>query len=105
MIRLKHPLSSPDLAPSDFYLFPTLKERLKDLEMVDEEDLFNRLKEILNKIRHKELDKVFGTWINRLITASGGDGGYISSGINSVLEDWCFVHRLGAPHRLIDQTI
>jgi histone-lysine N-methyltransferase SETMAR len=26
---LKHPAYSPDLAPSDYYLFPNLKERLK----------------------------------------------------------------------------
>jgi hypothetical protein len=40
MIRLKHPLYPPDLALSDFYLFPTIKERLTDIQMVDEEDLF-----------------------------------------------------------------
>jgi hypothetical protein len=28
------------------------------------------------------LDEVFGTWINRLITASRGDGAYISWRIN-----------------------
>jgi transposase len=37
MIRVQHPLYSPDLAPSDFYLFPTIKEKLKDIQMVDEE--------------------------------------------------------------------
>jgi hypothetical protein len=78
MIRLTRPPYSPDLAPSDFYLFPTVKERLKDIEIVDEEDLFNRLKEILNEIPRKELDTVFGAWINRLLTVSGGDGGSIS---------------------------
>jgi histone-lysine N-methyltransferase SETMAR len=78
MIRLKHPPYSPDLAPSDFYLVPTVKERLKDIEMVDEEDLLNRLKEILNEIPRKGLDKVFRTWINWLMMVSGGDGGYIS---------------------------
>jgi hypothetical protein len=78
MIRLKHPPYSPDLAPSDFYLFPTVKEQLKDIEMIDEEDLFNRLKEILNEIPRKELDRVSGAWINRLMTVSGGDGGETS---------------------------
>jgi hypothetical protein len=42
IIRLQHPLYSPDLAPSDFYLFPTIKEKLKDIQTVDEEDLFYR---------------------------------------------------------------
>jgi hypothetical protein len=53
-----------------------VKERLTDIETVDEEDLFNRSKEILNEIPWKELDKVFGAWINWLMTVSGGDGGY-----------------------------
>jgi hypothetical protein len=78
MIRLQHPLSSLDLAPSDFYLFPTIKEKPKDIQMVDEEDLFYRLQQILNSISRKELDKVFDTWINRLMIGSRGDGAYIS---------------------------
>jgi hypothetical protein len=78
MIRLQHPPYSPDLAPSDFYLLPTIKEKLKDIQMVDEEDLFDGLQEILNSISRKELDKVFGTWINRLMIVRRGDGSYIS---------------------------
>jgi hypothetical protein len=34
MIRLKHPPYSPNRAPSDFYLLPTIKERLTDIQMV-----------------------------------------------------------------------
>jgi hypothetical protein len=78
MIRLQHPLYSLDLAPSDFYLFPTIKEKLKDIQMVGEEELFYRLQEILKSISRKELDKVFDTWINRLMIGRRGDGAYIS---------------------------
>jgi hypothetical protein len=78
MIRLKHPPYWPNLALSDFWSFPTVTERLKHMEMVEEEDLFNRLKDILNEIPRKELDKVLGAWINRPMTGSGGNGGYIS---------------------------
>jgi hypothetical protein len=78
MIRLQHPPYSLDLAPSDFYLLPTIKEKLKDIQMVDEEDLFHRLQEILNNICHQQLDKVFGTWINRFMIVSRDDGAYIS---------------------------
>jgi hypothetical protein len=46
MIRLQHPLYSLDLASIYFYLFPTIKEKLKDIQMVGEEDLFYRLQEI-----------------------------------------------------------
>jgi hypothetical protein len=38
MIRLKHPPDSPHLAPSDFYLFRTVKEKLKNIQMLVEED-------------------------------------------------------------------
>jgi hypothetical protein len=44
---------------------------LKDIEMVDEEDLFNWLKEMLNEIPRTELDKVFGASINQLMMVSG----------------------------------
>jgi hypothetical protein len=59
-------------------LFPTIKEKLKDSQMVDEEDGFYRLQEILNSITGKQLDKLFDTWINRLMIESRGDGAYIS---------------------------
>jgi hypothetical protein len=105
MIRLKHPPDLPDLASSDFYLFPTVKEPVKDIEMIEEEHLFNRLKEILNEIPHKELDKIVGAWINRLTRASEGDGGYISERITLDMGGWSFVHRIRAPQRQLDETM
>jgi hypothetical protein len=59
---------------SDFYLFRTVKEKLQNVQMIDEEDLFHRLQELSNDISRKELDKVFGTWINRFKIVSQGDG-------------------------------
>jgi hypothetical protein len=59
-------------------LFPTIKEKLKDIQMVAEEDLFSRLQDILTSISRKELDKVFDTWINRVMIGSRGDGAFIS---------------------------
>jgi hypothetical protein len=61
MARLKHPPYSSDLARSDFYLLPTIKERLKDIQMIDKEDLFYPLKELSKGIPRRELAKVFGT--------------------------------------------
>jgi hypothetical protein len=78
MIRLQHPLYSLDLASSDFYLFPTIREKPKDIQMADEEDLFYRLQQFFNSISAKELDTVFGTWINRLMIVSRDDGVEIS---------------------------
>jgi histone-lysine N-methyltransferase SETMAR len=59
LVRLQHPPYSPDLSSSDFYLFPTVKEKLKDIGMVDGEDLFYGLQELLNDIPIRELHKVF----------------------------------------------
>jgi hypothetical protein len=72
MIQLKHPPYSPVLTPSDFYLFPTSKERLTDVQMIDEEDLFYRLRELLNEIPVRELRMLFDTWIKRLTAVTRG---------------------------------
>jgi hypothetical protein len=72
MIRLKHPPYSRDLAPSDFCLLPTIKERLTDIQIVDEEDFFYRLRELLNEMPVRELRKVFDTWIERLTAVTRG---------------------------------
>jgi histone-lysine N-methyltransferase SETMAR len=78
MIRLQHPPYSPDLARSDFDLFPTIKEKPKDIQMADDENLSYRLHELFNSIFRRELDKLFGTWINRLVIVSRGEGASIS---------------------------
>jgi hypothetical protein len=78
MIWFKHPPDSPDLAPSDFYLFPIIKERLADIQIVDEKDLFDRLRALLNEIPLRELKKVFDIWIKRFMAVTRGDGSYIS---------------------------
>jgi hypothetical protein len=72
IIGLKYPRYSPDLAPSDFYLFLIIKERLKDIQMVDEEDISVQclVRELLNGIPRRELAKILGTWINCLMTVS-----------------------------------
>jgi hypothetical protein len=78
MMQLIHSPYSLNLALSEFYLFPTIKARLKDTQMVDEGGLFYLVKELLNEISRRELAKVFGTWINCLMAVSRGDGAYIS---------------------------
>jgi hypothetical protein len=40
--------------------------------MVDEEDLFYRLRELLNEIPVQQLRKVFDTWIKRLMAVTRG---------------------------------
>ena len=47
---LEHPPYSPDLAPCDFYLFPKLKDMLRDCRFEDED----------HSRGHKERDQVLG---------------------------------------------
>jgi hypothetical protein len=46
--------------------------------MIDKEDLFDRLRQLLNEIPVRELRKVFETWTKRLAAVAWGVGSYIS---------------------------
>jgi hypothetical protein len=43
MEQAPHPLYSPDLAPSNFYLFDSLKDRLQGQHFEDEDQLFDAI--------------------------------------------------------------
>jgi hypothetical protein len=86
-------------------LFPTIKEKLKDIQMADEEDLFYWLQDILNSISRKELDQIFGTWINRFMIVSRGNGAYMSWRINHSQGYSYFNHDIRLAQRLTDHRI
>jgi enolase len=71
--------SSPGLAPSDFYLFSAVNDRLERIHTVDGDDLFEQSLEILQKIPIDELDRVFTAWIDRVHKVSKQNGDYIAS--------------------------
>jgi hypothetical protein len=48
--RVQHPGYSPDLAPSDFFLFRFLKEKLREISLTYEEDLNSRGQAIFDEI-------------------------------------------------------
>jgi hypothetical protein len=65
---LEHPPYSPDLAPNNFFLFPTIKEILKGMHFVDIDDIrsnmmaaqkvipqnqFQNCSEMWNSCRHR----------------------------------------------------
>jgi hypothetical protein len=77
MHRLSQPAYSPNLAPSDFYLFPTVKERLERIQLADEDQFFESLQEILDGLDHEELNAVFRTWVRRAQEVSECNGDYI----------------------------
>jgi transposase len=48
--RVRHPPYSPDLAPSDFYLFGYVKHQLRGHEFTEGPELVSAISEILNQI-------------------------------------------------------
>jgi hypothetical protein len=75
MTRVPHPPFSPDLAPSDFYLFGRLKTTMKGCLFEDEKELLEGIISELNKISREEPETVFQEWVLRLdrYTDTGGE--------------------------------
>jgi histone-lysine N-methyltransferase SETMAR len=69
-----HPRYSPDLAPSDFYLFGYVKRCLAGLSFDDADQLFAAVEGVLDGIDKVTLQAVFLEWMDRLrkcITTNG----------------------------------
>jgi hypothetical protein len=60
MVSMPHPRYSPDLVPSDFYLFPTVKERLKHAGITDEDQLFEESTQVWCRFLEKNWKGSFG---------------------------------------------
>ena len=73
---LKHPPYSPDLAPSDFWLFGFLKEKLKGSSFETREELVCSISKILTQIPKQVIFSVFINWINRLKYVIKNEGDY-----------------------------
>lgn len=75
--RLEHPPYSPDLAPSDFFLFGYLKKLLEGQEFIDAQQLFDKVVEILNGIPKSVYKSAYDEWMNRLMVCIETKGNYI----------------------------
>ncbi|KAA6375833.1 MAG: hypothetical protein EZS28_028639, partial [Streblomastix strix] len=64
IVRLSQPSYSPDLSPSDFYLFEYLKGALKGITFEIAQQSLAATEQILQKIDSRTLKRVFN---NRLI--------------------------------------
>ncbi|KAA6392522.1 MAG: putative mariner transposase [Streblomastix strix] len=64
--RMPQPAYSPDLAPSDFFLFGYIKTRLKGKKFFEENELKISVEEILVELTPEQLSNAFEGWINRL---------------------------------------
>lgn len=76
--RTPHPPFSPDIAPSDFFLFGYLTDKLRGQRFTSFEDLQERIIEIFNSIPHETLKNVFQTWIDRCNWVSMHEGEYFN---------------------------
>jgi histone-lysine N-methyltransferase SETMAR len=68
IIRVPHPLYSPELAPSDFWLFGHMNVALGGQRFPGPEDLLVGIHEFLSEVQRSELELVFHHWIERFFT-------------------------------------
>jgi len=62
---LEHPAYSPDLAPSDFFLFPKIKEILKGSHFDDIDDITINTRAALKAIPQNQVQNDFEGWTRR----------------------------------------
>jgi len=62
---LEHPAYSPDLAPSDFFLFPKIREILKGRHFEYTDDIRRNTTVALNAIPQNQFQNCFERWTRR----------------------------------------
>jgi len=75
--HLQQPPYSPDLAPSDFFLFPRLKKVLKGHGFEATEDIKRNLTRTLLDILKEELAKCSQHWQKRWVKCVTMEGNYV----------------------------
>jgi histone-lysine N-methyltransferase SETMAR len=77
VISAPHPPYSPDLAPSDFYLFGKVKHLFMGQKFESADENLQRIARIVHSIPRGELDTVFKEWERRLERCIAVDGDYV----------------------------
>ena len=75
MTVVPHHAYSPDLAPSDFFLFPKLKMKLKGRRFQTEE-IQAVSQAVLNTLRENYFQECFKNWQRRWDRCQASEGGY-----------------------------
>jgi hypothetical protein len=72
---LPHSVSRPDLAPSDFFLFGYLKEKLTAFHCTTRDELKSAIITIFNEIGREILLAISNSWLERLewVIKHGGE--------------------------------
>jgi hypothetical protein len=93
------------MSPSDFYLFPTVKEILERIQLTEGDRFFERLQEIVRDIDQDDLNSGSQAWVP---TGSGSKSRQwrLRQVINSFhLSSFCLISSDGLGYAIIDQTI
>jgi histone-lysine N-methyltransferase SETMAR len=77
MKQAPHPPHSPDLAPSDFFLFGYVKGKLMEYRAETPSELLGGIRVILAEIPRETLNVVFLEWMERLQKCVQVDGEYV----------------------------
>jgi hypothetical protein len=77
MTKAHHPPYSPDLAPSDFYLFGYIKRNLSGTSFNEGDELLSAIVDISDFIEKATLNRVFLEWIERLRRCLDISGDYV----------------------------
>ena len=73
---LEHPAYLPDLAPSDFFLFPKIKEKLKERHFDDIDDIKINTKATVKVIPQNHFQNCFKEWTRRWHRCIASQGEY-----------------------------
>ena len=74
--RAPHPPYSPDIAPSDFFLFGYVKDKLEGQSFTEREALYEAISNIIQEIPFEMKRKVFDHWAFRCQWVSSHEGLY-----------------------------
>jgi len=74
---LEHPAYSPDLAPSDFFMFPKIKEILKGRHFDDIDDIRSNTTAALKAIPQNQFQNCFEGWTRRWHRCIASQGEYL----------------------------
>lgn len=73
---MPHPPYSPDLAPCDFWLFPTLKEKLRGRKFNTDSEVISAVEGSLKQLPEKGFSTCFEKWVERWDRCISSDGRY-----------------------------
>jgi len=76
-VELSHPPYSPDLAPSDFFLFCQLKKHLKGKIFHDKEELMQETSSFLSQKPPDWYENAFSELLRRWTVFAENEGGYV----------------------------